>query len=242
MPTAAEAVAAAHAALSALPPEEHAEAKRLLANEAGGLIAAVQSQRFADGKKEGAKTPATLSTDLTEARNRVAELEAEVASLTAKQPDYAAKEQALKDAHKRALDAEKKRADDALAALKAKDVDLSFADFLTELTKPAEDGTRVDPEWAADVARARWGNRLAPKDDGGVRVLKLGEEMEYDAPDAKTAVKLLAADARKTVPARYVLTNTDTGGGIANGGAYGRSGGVATVDAIVAQKSTEYSL
>jgi hypothetical protein len=236
MPTAAEIIAQ----LNELPAEEHAAAITALQNDAGSLVKAFRSKVFAAGKKEGAGSNTDAAGKLTEAQERITELEAEIADVRAKVPDAAA----IEAKWQKKLDAEKARADAATTSLRDNQRQLALAEFTAALTAPQDDGTQVDPEWVADVVEKRWGDRIVVGDDGALRVLQLGDVTTYDAPDPRAAIKLLAADARKAVPPRYVLANADTGAGIQSGGfgAARARGGVATTDEIAAQKQREYSL
>lgn len=78
----------------------------------------------------------------------------------------------------------------------------------------------TDPDYAREVLGARHADRIVVDDEGAVRVLQLGGADPYDADTEDAAVVLLAADVGKTVPAKFVLTNADSGGGTG-----GRNGG-----------------
>jgi hypothetical protein len=236
MTTAAEILSA----INALPAEEHAAFTTGFQNDQGAVVKQARSKAFAAGKAEGKGDTTRTATDLTAAQERVTALETELEQLKAKTPDAAALVEAERKKWEPKVRKAEEERDTARQQLLAKDVDLTYAEFYAELTKPAEDGTRVDPEWAKDVARSRWGSRIAPKEGGGVRVLQLEGEQEYDAPDASAAVRLLAADARKAVPARYMLADVDSGSGVTNGGAgMGRSGGYDPVAAGKAMAAKE---
>lgn len=230
MPTAAEVIAA----VNELPAEERAAFTTLFLNDQGDVVKGARSKAFAAGKAEGAKGGTEAAQKLADAEQRATDLQAKLDELSASKPDVKALEETLNARWQKKLDAEKQRADTAVTTLRQREVALARAEFLAALTAPAEDGTRVDPEWAADVADARWGSRLAAREEGGVRVLQLDGDMEYDAPDTKAALRQLAADARRTVPARYVLTNADTGAGVTSGGVVGGAGGYDPVKAGLA--------
>ena len=75
----------------------------------------------------------------------------------------------------------------------------------------------ADPEYAEQVAAAKYGDRLDPKDDGSLAVFQLGEQVEYDG-DEESKIKALAADVFKQVPPKFRLTNADSGAGVGSGG------------------------
>jgi hypothetical protein len=220
MPTVAEILSQ----LNDLPAEEHAAAVTALQNDGGAVVKAFRSKVFAAGKKEGSTTHADAAAKLAEAEERVTALETELADVKAKTPDAKAIEEAERKKWAPKLEKAERERDDARQALRDKDVSLTVADFLAELGRPAEDGTRVDPDYF-DVVRTKFGDRIRAKETGGVAVFHIDGDTEYEAPDAKAAVALLAADARKKVPEKFIVTNADRGAGVQPGG-YGGGGGV----------------
>lgn len=218
MQTAAEILAA----INALPTEEHAKFATDFQNDQGSVVKAARSKAFAAGKAEGAKGGTQAAADLVKATERIEELEGKVTELTDNKPDVKAIEERVTAAMQKKLDAEKKRADTAETALRTERRKSVLAELKSALTAKQDDGTQVDPEWANDVVESRWGNRLVEKDDGSISVLQLGSEQAFEPGEGETAVGLLAAAIRQTVPARYVLTDDDTGAGL-NGGAAGGS-------------------
>lgn len=244
MPTAAELIAQ----LNELPAEEHAAAITTLYNDQGPIATKVRARAVSDGYNKAKKGGDETAAKLTAAEERVAALEEELADVKAKTPDAKAIEDRVTAKFAPKLKAAEEARDAALGEVrtaKRKDV---LAAFKAELTREHDDGTRVDPEWADDVAETRWGSRIALADDGSVRVLHLDGDTTYDAADAREAAKLLATDARKVVPARYVISNADpTGGGARPAAPLGttvRTTRVAPADAVLESKrrSGAYSL
>lgn len=239
MPTAAEVIAQ----INELPPEERAAFATAFQNDGGEVVKDVRSKTYAKGKADGKATGTEAAAKLAEAQERADALAAELAEVKAKTPDAAAIETRVRDAMQKKLDAEKARADAADGALRGERRKLALAEFKSALAAKQDDGTYIDGDWLNDVAEARWGSRLATADDGSLRVLQLDGDMTYDAPDVATAVRLLAADARKTVPAKFVVSSAESGAGATNGGG-GYGGGydpVAAGKAMAQQQSAQAS-
>lgn len=236
MPTAAEIIAQ----LNALPAEEHTEAITTLVNDGGAVVRAFRSRVFADGKKEGAKSGTEAAQKLAEATERAATAETELADLKAKTPDAKAIEERVTAKWEPKVKAAEQARDAAVTELRTERRKLTLGEFTAALTAKLPDGTQVDPEWVKDVAESRWGSRIVVKEDGSIGVLNLTGDTEYAPGEGQSAVALLAADARKAVPARYVLVDGDTGAGITNHG-HGTGGGYdpvkAGLEAAKAQKA-----
>lgn len=109
--------------------------------------------------------------------------------------------------------------------------------FASELIKLG-----VDPEYAQEVATAKYGDRLTPKEDGSLGVLQVGNTLEYDAETEDEKIAALAADARKLTPPKFINTNADSGAGVRSGGSGG--GSAATQQQLVERKQAtgDYAL
>lgn len=120
--------------------------------------------------------------------------------------------------------------------LKQKDETLRNALKRVSLTKLEAEAVKigVDPDYAKEVLRTRYADRVTVADDGTIGVLQLGETAEYDAPSEDEKIAALAADIRKAVPSKFINTNADTGAGIRGGS--GGAIGLKTVEQIRQEK------
>lgn len=165
------------------------------------------------GKKELEPEVTRLTAALTEMTAERDEAVQAHADLQAKTPDVAAQVAALTEKHKAKL----KEKDDAIAA---KDTTLKAAlvDVRTEqAVARAIAEHRVDPEYAREVLKPKLARRMKPNDDGKVTILRFGSDDSYDADSDDKAIDALVADAAKAVPATFILTNADRGGGEGGG-------------------------
>lgn len=233
MPTTAEILAL----INDLPAEEHAAFATAFQNDAGAVVKSVRSKVFAAGKTEGSSAGKAATSELATAKERVTELETELAEVKAKQPDAAAIEKRVRDQLQPKLDTAVRERDEARGTLRERDKTLTQQAFLQELSAAQEDGTRVNPAYLR-VAKVDYADRFQVGEDGRVRVLQIGSEVAYDAADAAEAAKLLARDARKQVPADFIVSGADGGAGSANRSSYAgaRETPGTDVDALVAQK------
>lgn len=106
--------------------------------------------------------------------------------------------------------------------LKAKDDTLrgalkkaSVAKLVAQLTNQG-----VDPDYAKEVLAGKHAGNIEVKDDGTV-LIKSPDGLEYDGADEDAKVAALAADARKGVAPKWILTNADSGAGVRSGGQSG---------------------
>lgn len=114
-----------------------------------------------------------------------------------------------------------KKVDDLKKQLAGKDESLkgalrrgSIKALTAELIKAG-----IDPEYAKEVLAAKHAGAIEIGDDGSITVKGLdGIALDGDE-DAKVAA--LAADVRKQVAPKWVLTNADSGGGVGSGGRSG---------------------
>lgn len=91
----------------------------------------------------------------------------------------------------------------------------SLAKFTAELVKAG-----VDPDYAKEVLAAKYGGNVDVQDDGSV-VVKGLDGIPFDGADEDARVSAFAAEIRKGVNPRYVLTNADSGAGVRSGGGGG---------------------
>lgn len=206
------------AQLNALDGDERAAALTLLANDGGGVVKEFRSKQFAAGKSEGGKSGKASAEELTTAKTRIEELEAELADVKAKAPDVAKLEEGLKAKHAKELEKERQR----VAALATENRTLKVEGPRAKLAK--ELGGFVVEEWVDDVA-AKYADRISVDDDGARKILKPGETTEYEAASEDEKVKLLAGDIKKQLAPRYLRGQGESGGGV-GGGNGGGGGGV----------------
>lgn len=157
-----------------------------------------------------------LETKLRETEEKLAEVTSEFAEHKAKTPDVAtveARERAKWEPKVKAKEDELKAARETTKNVLKRG---AVARFTRELIKAG-----VDPEYAQEVAANKYGDRFDPKDDGTLGVLQVGEAIEYDAADEDSKIAALAADVRKGIAPRWILTNADSGAGVRNGGGGG---------------------
>ena len=82
------------------------------------------------------------------------------------------------------------------------------------------------------LAKYEYGDRIRVKDDGSVVVLQPGSDIAYEAADPIAAVRLLAAEIRKSAPPEAIGVNAESGGGVTNGGTYGGGTGQPAADRL----------
>lgn len=153
-----------------------------------------------------------LETKLRETTEKLEETERDFTEFKSKTPDVAtieARERAKWEPKVKAKDDELKAAREQFKGAVGRGGRVKFTRELIALG--------ADPEYAEQVAAQKYGDRLNPKDDGSLGVFQIGEQVEYDG-DEDAKIKALAADAYKTVPAKFRLTNADSGAGVRSGG------------------------
>lgn len=162
------------------------------------------------GEREGEVTQ--LKADLAVAKSELEEAQTELVELQKKTPDVAAMKQehadkirTLKAAHAVEInDGKAKRH----AALKRADV--------AQLEKELID-VGVKPRMAKILAAKEYEDRFRYTDDDTREVLQLGATTAYTPADGQDAIKLLAADAKKTLDPDDLLTNAESGAGQVGG-------------------------
>lgn len=169
------------------------------------------------GKGEVAGKLKAAEAERDEARRERDELRAEFDDFKTKTPDAKTLEERVEAKWKPKVTRAEQERDAAKGTLAQKLRDLAVKDFVAAL-KP---GVEVHDEYANEVLAAKYADRFQVSEDGTVRVLQPGKADAYDPADGQSAVSLLAADVRKTVPSWAVLSNAESGGGITNGGGGG---------------------
>lgn len=222
-------------ALVSADPKKAKEIATAMRGHADTAAIAQELVNFGAGKKKSemdadvARLTRTVS-DLTAEKEAV---EAELAELKAKQPDLAALEQRLTAKHTAALRAKDEVIAEKDRTLKGALIARAREKFISALVS----AHRVDPEYAREVAAAKHSDRFKANDDGSMSVLQLGSSETIDADTEDAAITTLAAAVSKHIPARYVLSGTDSGGGTRSGQG---GGNVAGADQARAAKELQH--
>ena len=185
---------------------EHAKPVAKVLTDRGARMAA----RDGDAALKAAEEKATKAAEELEA------VQAEFEAFKAKTPYLATREAEIRAKYEKKLEEKDKalrdRTDRAIE-LQRRQLRAAFVEELLEET----DGKRVDREWAEKVVAREFDDRLVAREDGTEDVLQPGEAIGFDAPTTREKLKLLAAEAKKTVPDRYLVVGGQSGGGTSGG-------------------------
>ena len=152
-------------------------------------------------------------------------LQVELDEVKAKTPDAKTIEEKAKAKYEPQIAKLTKERDDAIGGQKALRKQVAKEKFTSLLKRADEQGVKVEDDWADRVVASEFDDRFVERDDGSLDVLQVGETTAYDGKTLDEKIASLAADVRKKVNPKYLITSTDRGGGVGGGGTGGRGQG-----------------
>lgn len=197
-------------AIAALAAADRTEVIAALKADAPGLQQALfqEGHDVGYGKKHG---------ELTAAESKVTELTSQVSTLT-KDVDKLKKNPAVAELHTQyGQEIETLKAANAatVAELKGKitssKADATTASLRAMLTSGAK---RLDPDYAGVLTeKADTRARIKVADDGSIQILQAGKDIPIGAHTVEAALTVFAEELKAAAPAKFVLADTDKGGG-----------------------------
>jgi hypothetical protein len=191
-------------------------------------------------KKDLGTKITTLETQLAEAKDKLTETESEFAQFKERSPSLRDLEDNEKRKWEPRVKLEKERADKAEQNAKTLRQQVFRDKFSSHLTRPDAAGTHVDNDPL--IVRAiveQYLDRYVQKDDGSEDVLQIDNDTPYDGRTTDDKIAALADAARRKVNAKYLITQTDNGGGVRNSNGNGIAAGLLTQDQIVQNKRND---
>jgi hypothetical protein len=165
-----------------------------------------------------------LEGELAVTTEKLTATETELGEVKGKTPDAKTIEERERQKHEPRIAKLTKERDDAVSASKALRRQVARDKLAAQLRK-AEKGVRIDDadDLIISALLTQYEDRLIERDDGTADVLQIGEASAYDGKTFDEKVAALAADIRKKVPEKYLITGGDNGAGV--GGDRGSGGG-----------------